>query len=507
MLTKVRTATLSGIKGYPVTVETDLHRGLPGFHIVGLADTTIKEACMRIKPAIQNCGGVFPGEKVTVNLVPAGRPKEGSHFDLPIALGIMMLGSEMIELEDTAFIGEVSLDGRINGVRGALPLAICLREAGIRNLVLPMENAEEASILEDINILPVRHLRQAAEYALGRSSLPLYKRKETEPQAYESTFDFAQVVGQESVKRAILVGAAGNHGILMMGSPGCGKTMMARRIPGILPELTYEEKVEITGIYSVAGLLSEDRPVIEQRPFRSPHHNITQTGLIGGGTRPRPGELSLAHRGVLFLDELGEFESKVIDAMRQPIEEGVIRINRNLEEVIFPSEVMMVIASNPCRCGNLWDSRKLCTCSPRQLEGYRRKLMGPFADRIDIHIKVNPVDTDSLQRFRDSLPRMSTDEMRELVSRARAIQRARYQEEPFDCNGKLDEKGIVRYCALGKEGRELMMASYDRLGLSMRAYSKILRMARTIADLDESDKIRTEHVAEALMYRVDLDTV
>ena len=507
MLTKVRTATLSGIKGYPVTVETDLHRGLPGFHIVGLADTTIKEASRRIKPAIQNCGGVFPGEKVTVNLVPAGRPKEGSHFDLPIALGIMMLGSEMIELEDTAFIGEVSLDGRINGVRGALPLAICLREAGIRNLVLPLENAEEASILEDINILPVRHLRQAAEYALGRSSLPLYKRKETEPQAYESGLDFAQVIGQESVKRAILVGAAGNHGILMMGSPGCGKTMMARRIPGILPELTYEEKVEITGIYSVAGLLSPDQPIIEQRPFRSPHHNITQTGLIGGGTRPRPGELSLAHRGVLFLDELGEFESKVIDAMRQPIEEGVIRINRNLEEVIFPSEVMMVIASNPCRCGNLWDSRKLCTCSPRQLEGYRRKLMGPFADRIDIHIKVNPVDTDSLNRFRDSLPRMGTDEMREKVSRARAIQRERYQEEPFDCNGQLDEKGIVRYCVLGKEGRELMMASYDRLGLSMRAYSKILRMARTIADLEESEEIRTEHVAEALMYRVDLDAV
>ena len=507
MLTKVRTATLSGIKGYPVTVETDLHRGLPGFHIVGLADTTIKEASMRIKPAIQNCGGVFPGEKVTVNLVPAGRPKEGSHFDLPIALGIMMLGSEMIELEDTAFIGEVSLDGKINGVRGALPLAICLREAGIRNLVLPLENAEEASILEDINILPVSHLRQAAAYVLGQNSLPLYKRKETKPQVFESALDFAQVIGQESVKRAILVGAAGNHGILMMGSPGCGKTMMARRIPGILPALAYEEKFEITGIYSVAGLLSPDRPIIEHRPFRSPHHNITQTGLIGGGTRPRPGELSLAHRGVLFLDELGEFESKVIDAMRQPIEEGVIRINRNLEEVIFPSEVMMVIASNPCRCGNLWDSRKLCTCSPRQLEGYRRKLMGPFADRIDIHVKVNPVDTDSLNRLGDGLPRMSTTEMRDMVSRARAIQRIRYQKEPFDCNGQLDEKGIVRYCVLGKEGRELMMASYDRLGLSMRAYSKILRMARTIADLEGSDGIRTEHVAEALMYRVDLDSV
>ena len=506
MLTKVRTATLSGIKGYPVTVETDLHRGLPGFHIVGLADMTIKEASMRIKPAIQNCGGVFPGEKVTVNLVPAGRPKEGSHFDLPIALGIMMLGSEMIELEDTAFIGEVSLDGTINGVRGALPLAICLREAGIRNLVLPLENAEEASILEDINILPVSHLQQAADYVLGRNCLPVYKRKEIQHPPREEGLDFAQVIGQESVKRAILVGAAGNHGILMMGSPGCGKTMMARRIPGILPALTYEEKVEITGIYSVAGLLSADRPVIEQRPFRSPHHNITQTGLIGGGTRPRPGELSLAHRGVLFLDELGEFESKVIDAMRQPIEEGVIRINRNLEEVIFPSEVMMVIASNPCRCGNLWDNRNPCTCSRQQLQTYRRKLMGPFADRVDIHIKVNPVDKDMLDRL-ESLPRMSTAEMRDKVSQARAIQIERYRKEAFRSNGQLDEKGITRYCVLGKEGRELMRGSYDRLGLSMRAYSKILKMARTIADLEGSDRIETDHVAEALMYRVDLDAV
>lgn len=515
MLTKVRTATLSGIRGYPVTVETDLHSGLPGFHIVGLADTTIKEASRRIKPAIQNCGGKFPGERVTVNLVPAGRPKEGSHFDLPIALGIMMLGTDLVDMEETAFIGEVSLDGTINGVRGALPLAICLRNAGIRNLVLPLENAAEASILEDINILPVTHLVEAAEYAAGTRQLPVYKRKETFEQDHDNGLDFAQVIGQESVKRAILVGAAGNHGILMMGSPGCGKTMMARRIPGILPELTYEEKVEITGIYSVAGLLSKEEPVVSRRPFRSPHHNITQTGLVGGGVKPRPGELSLAHRGVLFLDELGEFDARVIDAMRQPVEEGVIRINRNLEEVIFPSEVMMVIAANPCKCGNLWDSRKMCTCSARQLESHRRKLMGPFADRIDIHIKVNPVDQESLRKYGAGAggagaggaqpPHWtSTEEMREAVSRVRAIQTERYAGEEFRWNGQLDEGGIRKYCALGKEGRELLMASYDRLGLSMRGYSKILRMSRTIADLAGSENIATEHVAEALMYRVDL---
>ena len=507
MLTKVRTATLSGIRGYPVTVETDLHSGLPGFHIVGLADTTIKEASRRIKPAIQNCGGRFPAERVTVNLVPAGRPKEGSHFDLPIALGIMMLGSEPADPEHTAYIGEVSLDGTINGVRGALPLAICLRRAGIKNLVLPVENAAEVSILEDINLIPVSHLREAAEYAAGTAVPGIYKRKEKAAVNGKSNLDFSQVIGQESVKRAILVGAAGNHGILMMGSPGCGKTMMARRIPGILPELTYEEKVEITGIYSVAGLLSPENPIITQRPFRSPHHNITQTGLIGGGTRPRPGELSLAHRGVLFLDEMGEFDAKVIDAMRQPVEEGVIRINRNLEEVVFPSEVMMVIAANPCKCGNLWDSRKMCTCSGRQLENYRRKLMGPFADRIDIHIKVNPVDKESLQRYDNPAIGMkweSTEEMRDKVIRARLVQTERYAGEPFGCNGQLDEKGIRRYCALDSEGHELMMASYERLGLSMRGYSKILRMARTIADIEGSENIETDHVAEALMYRVDL---
>ena len=514
MLTKVRTATLSGIRGYPVTVETDLHSGLPGFHIVGLADTTIKEASRRIKPAIQNCGGRFPAERVTVNLVPAGRPKEGSHFDLPIALGIMMLGSDLAELEETAFIGEVSLDGTINGVRGALPLAICLRQAGIRNLVLPLANAAEASILEDINILPVTHLSEAAEYASGMRDLPVYKRKETAGTDQNSDLDFAQVIGQESVKRAILVGAAGNHGILMMGSPGCGKTMMARRIPGILPKLTYEEKIEITGIYSVAGLLSEEEPVIRSRPFRSPHHNITLTGLIGGGRRPRPGELSLAHRGVLFLDELGEFDARVIDAMRQPVEEGVIRVNRNLEEVVFPSEVMMVIAANPCKCGNLWDSRKKCSCSPRQIQGYRRKLMGPFADRVDIHIKVNPVDQESLRSCggeqtlaggRPPLHWESTSEMRSKVSRARELQSLRYASEHFSCNGQLDENGIRRYCTLSRESREMMMASYDRLGLSMRGYSKILRIARTIADVEGSETIQTAHVAEALMYRVDLD--
>ncbi|MDO4176230.1 MAG: YifB family Mg chelatase-like AAA ATPase [Bacillota bacterium] len=505
MLTKVKTATLSGVKAYPVTVETDLHKGMPGFNIVGLADTTIREATQRIKPAIMNCGFHFPNERVTVNLVPAARPKEGSHFDLPIALGIMMLGEEVLEMENTAFLGEISLDGKVNPVRGALPLAIALRNAGIKNIVLPRGNAEEAAILEDINILPISDLSEAVDYVAGDRKLQVYKRKKKTDEGTRDCPDFAQVIGQESVKRAIVIGAAGNHGMLMMGSPGCGKTMMARCIPGILPKLSYEEKLEITGIYSVAGLLSEEHPIVQQRPFRSPHHTITQTGLIGGGAKPRPGELSLAHRGVIFLDELGEFDARVIDAMRQPVEEGIIRINRNLEEVVFPSRVMVVIAANPCKCGNLWDERKLCTCTPKQIESHRRKLMGPFADRIDMHIKVNPVDKEKLNEMRLAGRWEDTASMRAKVVAARVIQENRYRGQGFSCNGELDEKGIKQYCSLDEECHRMMVSAYDRLNLSMRGYNKILKIARTIADLDGTENIEQKHVAEALMFRIDSD--
>lgn len=498
------TASLSGVEGYPVTVETDIHRGMPGFYIVGLADTTIKEASRRIRPAVANCGYVFPNERVTVNLVPASRPKEGSHFDLPIALGIMLMGRDVEEFEETAYLGEVSLDGAVNPVRGVLPLVIALRNAGIRNIVVPRDNAREAAILRDVNILPVRNLTEAAEYAAGLRRLEVYRNESLPEMNPEDTLDFAQVIGQESVKRAIVIGAGGNHGMLMMGNPGCGKTMMAKRIPGILPELSYEEKLEITGIYSVAGLLSGECPIVQQRPFRSPHHTITKAGLIGGGARVRPGEISLAHRGVLFLDELGEFDGGVIDAMRQPVEEGVIRINRNLEEVVFPAQVMVVIAANPCKCGNLWDERKLCTCTPRQLESHRRKLMGPFADRIDMHIKVNPVDRGRLGEPAASGKWESSSSMREKVQAVRLLQEDRYRNCDYSCNGQLDEKGMKKYCALDRAGQAIMTEAYDRLGLSMRGYSKLLRIARTIADLEGSEIIREEHAAEALMYRLEL---
>lgn len=503
MLTKIQTATLMGIEGHAVTVETDLHNGMPGFNIVGLADTTIREACQRIKPAIMNCGYLFPRERVTVNLVPAGSPKEGSHFDLPIALGVMMLGQDTESLKHTAFLGEVSLDGTIHSVKGVLPLAICLRRAGIKRLVLPASNAEEASILEDLEILPVTTLREAVAIAEGEQMGTPYLRKET-PGIPKTEYDYSQVVGQESVKRAITIGAAGAHGILMIGSPGSGKSMMAKRIPSILPELTYEEKLEITGIYSVAGLLDDHRPVIEERPFRSPHHTITKVGLLGGGARPRPGELSLAHRGVLFLDELGEFDSKVIDSLRQPIEDQVVHITRQMGDVLFPSQVMLVVAANPCKCGNLWDDKKVCSCTSQQLESHRRKLMGPFADRIDMHIKVNPVTKENLIRADQMAAGMSSAQMREMVLAARERQDHRFRGTGYRDNGSLDERGIKAYCVLTGAGEQLLREAFGRLGLTMRGYHKILKMARTVADLEGADRIAEQHVAEALMYRPDI---
>ena len=501
MLTRIETATLIGVEGYVVTVETDLHNGMPGFNIVGLADTTIKESFQRIKPAILNSGYRFPTGKVTINLVPAGKPKEGSHFDLPIALGITTLDTGATADEKTAFFGELSLDGHVNHIRGALPLVMSARKAGIKNIVLPESNAEEAAILEDINIFPVENLKEAVDYLQGKFLLKKHIGKKTDSY-HKSDDDFSQVIGQESVKRALTIGAAGKHGVLMVGGPGCGKTMMAKRIPTIMPALSYEERLEITRIYSVAGMLSEASPIIGERPFRCPHHTISPVGLIGGGRRPRPGELSLAHKGVLFLDELGEFDGRTIDSMRQPVEDGFVRINRNLEEIIFPSDIMIVIAANPCKCGYLWDTKKVCTCTQKQIETHRRKLTGPFSDRIDIHIKVAPV-ADSDIRKRAEIGGISSEQMRNIVETARAVQRERYRGFSFSCNGELNDKGTRAFCRLGRECEEFMTEAYEKFGLTMRAYVKILKISRTIADIEGSEEISKAHIAEALSYRAD----
>lgn len=500
MLTKVKTATLEGVEGTLVTVEIDIRRGMPAFTVVGLADTTIREACSRIRPAVLNSGFDFPNEKVTVNLVPAGRPKEGTHFDLPIAVGLVSKDFEIGGLEDTAFLGELSLDGKLNRIKGALPLVMCLRKHGIKKMVLPKGNAEETGILKDVEIMPADDLGQVVRHITGTERLPIYKGKKMSS-LHRWDLDFSQVIGQESVKRAVVIGAAGNHGLLLMGGPGCGKTMIARRIPTIMPELTYEEMLEITGVYSVSGMLSEEAPFITQRPFRNPHHTISSAGLLGGGNRPRPGEISLAHRGVLFLDELGEFDSGAIDAMRQPVETGLVKITRNNREVTFPAQVMIVAAANPCKCGNLWDEKKICTCSRKQIDDYARKLNGPFSDRIDMHIKMFPIDRENIEDDTYRQKAMSSEIMRSQVKKAVEIQRRRYAGTGYRCNGDLDEKGIEIYCTLDKECRSMLSSAYDKLGLSMRACSRVMKVARTIADLAGKANIEGEHITEALMYR------
>lgn len=500
MLMKIQTASLTGVEGYPVTVETDLRRGMPDFSVVGLADTTIRESCKRLRPAIMNSGYSFPNERITVNLVPADRPKEGSHFDLPIALSIIFLMEGIVPPGDTAFLGEVSLDGTVNPVQGALPLAISLRAAGIRSIILPAENAEEAGILRDVRILPVKTIRQAVDHISGSRPVPAFRGGQGQaPEAYD--VDYSQVIGQESAKRAMMIAAAGNHGMLMMGGPGCGKTMLARRLPTILPPLSYEERLEIMGIYSVAGLLGPGMPVIKERPFRSPHQSITMAGLVGGGARAKPGELSLAHRGVLFLDELGEFDSRVIDALRQPVEEGLVRIMRRQEEVIFPARVMVVVASNPCKCGYLWDEKRICTCTGGQLASHRRRLAGPFSDRIDMHIKILPVAEKDIFAPGEGRKPVSSEDMRRQVCLAMQRQEDRYRGSRYRSNGGLDETGIRRFCVLDEPCRKKMKEAFSGMDLTMRGYHKVLKIAMTIADLEGKDGIEPDHLSEALMYR------
>ncbi len=501
MLSAVNACVLSGLEGNIVKVETDLTNGLPTFNIVGLPDASIKESKERVRSAISNSTYDFPMSRITVNLSPASIKKEGSQLDLPIALGILSaMGTCMVkEQEKTCFIGELSLDGSIKYINGVLPMLISLRTLGIETAYVPAESIKEASYIKDMEIYPVGSLNELVDHLNEKKSLlPATKKDYSFSNAHSSyEVDFSEVKGQETLKRAVEIAAAGSHNILIIGSPGSGKTIIARRIPTILPDLTFEESLDITKVYSIAGLNGESG-LIQTRPFRAPHHTITRTALVGGGRIPKPGEISLANHGVLFLDELPEFNKSSLEVLRQPLEDGTVTISRANITVDYPSKFMLVSSMNPCPCGYYGDPKHECRCSTSQIERYLSKISGPLLDRIDIQIEATPVEYDDLNSLRKS---ESSLDIRKRVNRARKIQEDRYVELGIFSNSELGAGQIKKFCNLDLDARNILKTAYDKLSLSARAYNKIIKVSRTIADLDGSKDIKMEHAAEAIQYR------
>jgi len=502
MLSKITSASVHGIDAILVTLETDISRGMPGLNVVGLADMTVKEARERIRTAIINSDAEYPKGRITVNMAPAGIRKRGSHYDLGMAIGILASSGQLFDqdLRKYAFIGELSLDGSICKCSGILPMVIAMRNAGVERVIVPYANRQEAALVTGIDILPAENLVQVVSHFNLNEQLAVYNSSEYDMQemySCEGGLDFADVKGQEAVKRAITIAVSGGHGILMTGSPATGKTMISERIPSIMPLMTEEDVLEATIIYSVAGLLTENMPCITVRPFRQPHHRITCAGLIGGGGIPMPGEITLADKGVLFLDEVGEFDRNVIDTLRVPLEKKKISIVRHGEKYVFPADFMLVAATNPCKCGYFGDPNHECTCTRKEIKNYRSRLTGPILDRIDMHITLNPIGFDELSRVGGQ----SSADMREQIERVRQIQRDRYKSAGISLNGQIDDHLSDQYCALDGESADLLSEAYRKLALNPRAVLKIRKLARTIADLEDSSYVLKQHVAEAIQYR------
>ncbi len=502
MLARILSSAVIGIDAYLVEVEVDIAQGLPTYTTVGLPEAAVKESRERVKSAISNSGYTFPSDRITVNLAPADIKKTGTGFDLPIALGILSATGILPEpaIADYLFLGELSLDGRVKPVNGSLPMAIEAQKKGYRGIIVPMDNGKEASVVSSLAVYPVRTLGDAVDFLRGfKSILP----QKTDPSAFfdqqdHSAINFSEVMGQEDAKRALEIAAAGGHNIAMVGPPGSGKTMLARRISTILPPLTFEEAIETTKIFSVVGMLNRNQPLITRRPYRSPHHTISDAGLIGGGHIPRPGEVSLAHNGVLFLDELPEYKKNVLEVLRQPLEDLQVTISRAASTLTYPASFMLIAAMNPCPCGYFTDPRHACRCTSHQIHRYRSKISGPLLDRIDIHVEVPAVPHKDLMMNSQSEP---SEAIRKRVVAARLLQNQRLKRTKIYNNAQMANRHIKVHCRIDNDTNRVLESAIDRLGLSARAYNRILKISRTIADLEAKTNIQIHHVTEAIQYR------